>query len=233
MRLKTILLLMLCCMGTAAQTAYKGQLHVSDERFSMQGQLLRVYMKVSYDSNALNTGETLLFTPVLKSQNHYVRMTTVAINGDSRERYERRTDKLRQRRRINIPVVTRDAPRSGPVVRSSKLKSRSANFIPPRPANVTRPVRRSRLTLSSALLTVRAVADDCRFSCSPSCGRAVTTRLGRLRLRPAGTLVIWTVRGVMNSMPITWLPTVSSSAAEAMATAARTVSISSRLMLLK
>ena len=63
MRLKTILLMMLCCMGTAAQTAYKGQLHVSDERFYLQGQLLRVYMKVSYDSDALNTGETLLFTP--------------------------------------------------------------------------------------------------------------------------------------------------------------------------
>ena len=70
MRLKTILLMMLCCMGTAAQTAYKGQLHVSDERFYLQGQLLRVYMKVSYNSDALNTGETLLFTPVLKSQNH-------------------------------------------------------------------------------------------------------------------------------------------------------------------
>ena len=54
MRLKTILLMMLCCMGTAAQTAYKGQLHVSDERFYLQGQLLRVYMKVSYDSDALN-----------------------------------------------------------------------------------------------------------------------------------------------------------------------------------
>lgn len=109
MRLKTILLMMLCCMGTAAQTAYKGQLHVSDERFYLQGQLLRVYMKVSYNSDALNTGETLLFTPVLKSQNHYARMTTVAINGDSRERYERRAEKLKQRRRINIPVVTRDA----------------------------------------------------------------------------------------------------------------------------
>lgn len=109
MRLKTILLSMLCCMGAVGQTAYKGQLHVSDERFTLQGQLLRVYMKVSYDDNALNTGETLLFTPVLKTPNHYARMTTVAINGDSRERYEQRTDRLQHRRRINIPVVTRDA----------------------------------------------------------------------------------------------------------------------------
>ena len=109
MRLRTILLCWLSALTTFGQTAYKGQLHVSGERFSVQGQLLRVYMKVSYDASALNTGETLLFTPVLKTPSHYARMTTVAINGDSRERYEQRTDRLQQRRRINIPVVTRDA----------------------------------------------------------------------------------------------------------------------------
>ena len=36
-------------------------------------------------------------------------MPSVAISGDARGRYEKRVDRLRNRRRINIPVVTRDA----------------------------------------------------------------------------------------------------------------------------
>lgn len=107
-RLKTLLLLLSVPTLLAAQGAYKGQLHVSDEQFSLQGDLLRVHMKVSYDDNALNTGETLTFTPTLKTGQQYARLSSVAINGDSRDRYERRTDKLKKRRRINVPVVTRD-----------------------------------------------------------------------------------------------------------------------------
>lgn len=104
--LRVLLLLWAAPLLCAAQSAYKGQLHVTDERFSLEGQLLHVYMKVSYDDNALNTGETLVFTPVLKTGAHYARLSSVAINGDARERYEQRTDRLRKRRRINIPVVT-------------------------------------------------------------------------------------------------------------------------------
>jgi len=107
-RLKTLLLLLSVPALMAAQGAYKGQLHVSDEQFSLQGELLRVHMKVSYDDNALNTGETLTFTPMLKTGQQFARLSSVAINGDSRGRYERRTDKLKKRRRINVPVVTRD-----------------------------------------------------------------------------------------------------------------------------
>lgn len=110
-RLKTLLLLLSVPMALAAQGAYKGQLHVSDEQFSIQGDMLRVHMKVSYDDKVLNTGETLTFTPVLKTGHQFVRLSSVAINGDSRERYERRVDKLKKRRRINVPVVTRDNQR--------------------------------------------------------------------------------------------------------------------------
>jgi len=109
-RLKTLLLLLMLAlpMALAAQGAYKGQLQVSEEQFSLQGELLHVYMKVSYDDDVINTGETLTFTPTLKSNERYARLTSVAINGDARERYERRADKLKNRRRINVPVVTRD-----------------------------------------------------------------------------------------------------------------------------
>lgn len=107
--LKLLLLLLAVPVLAAAQRAYKGQLHVSEERFALKGELLHVFMKVSYDDHVLNTGETLVFTPVLKTSDRYVRLSSVAINGDARERYEKRSSKLQNRRRINVPVVTRDA----------------------------------------------------------------------------------------------------------------------------
>ena len=110
-RIKTLFLLLTLPLMASAQGAYKGQLHISDEQFSLQGDLLRVHMKVSYDDKVLNTGETLTFTPVLKTGHQFVRLSSVAINGDSRDRYERRVDKLKKRRRINVPLVTRDNQR--------------------------------------------------------------------------------------------------------------------------
>ena len=108
-RLSILLSAALSFTSVLGQSAYKGQLRVSDEHFSVQGDLLRVHMKVSYDNDVVNKGETLLFTPVLKTADRYAHLTSVAVSGDSRERYEQRTDRLRQRRRINVPVVTRDA----------------------------------------------------------------------------------------------------------------------------
>ena len=63
--------LMGLAMGTGAfaQTAYKGQLYVNNEKFCLQGEVLRVQLRVSYDDDILNSGETLNFTPVLKSGN--------------------------------------------------------------------------------------------------------------------------------------------------------------------
>lgn len=112
MKMKKILLMFL--MATApgfvgAQHVYKGQLHISDERFARQGDLLRVYMKVSYNDNAVNTGETLLFTPVIKSDSLYARLSSVAIDGSARSRYRKRKARLQKSlRRQNVPVVIRD-----------------------------------------------------------------------------------------------------------------------------
>ena len=94
---------------SGAQHVYKGQLHISDERFARQGDLLRVYMKVSYNDNAVNTGETLLFTPVIKSDSLFARLSSVAIDGSARSRYRKRKAKLQKNlRRQNVPVVIRD-----------------------------------------------------------------------------------------------------------------------------
>ncbi len=95
-----------------AQTVYKGLILVSHERFTLQGGCLHVYMKVSFDDGAIATGETLLFTPEFKYGGRCVRLTTMAVSGDARERYEQRTDALQHRLRANVPLVARD-PHTG------------------------------------------------------------------------------------------------------------------------
>jgi len=112
-RLKTLLaVLLLGTMMLQAQTVYKGLILVSHERFTLRGQQLHVYMKVSFDDGAIATGETLLFTPQLKSGSRTARLTTVAVSGEARERYEQRTDALQHRLRANVPMVSRD-PHTG------------------------------------------------------------------------------------------------------------------------
>ena len=82
--------LMGLAMGTGAfaQTAYKGQLYVNNEKFCLQGEVLRVQLRVSYDDDILNSGETLNFTPVLKSGNKIKALSSVVVNGKERGKYE-------------------------------------------------------------------------------------------------------------------------------------------------
>ena len=108
--LLTALLLSVACVQ--AQTVYKGLILISQERFTLKGSQLYVHMKVSFDDGAIRTGETLLFTPELKQGSRNVRLTTMAVSGDARERYEQRSDELQQRLRANVPVVSRD-PHTG------------------------------------------------------------------------------------------------------------------------
>lgn len=86
-----------------AQSAFKGQLHISDESFSVQGSLLRVRMRVTYNDHLLNKGETLNFTPMLKSGFQHQALSSVVIVGKG-------VDSTRIR--ANIPVVLRDRHKS-------------------------------------------------------------------------------------------------------------------------
>ena len=94
--------------GVFAQTAYKGQLYVNNEKFSLQGEVLRVQLRVSYDDDILNTGETLNITPVLKCGNKIKALSSVVVNGKERGKYEDRSASFDKRLRQNIPVVTAD-----------------------------------------------------------------------------------------------------------------------------
>ena len=91
-----------------AQTAYKGQLYVNDERFSLQGELLHVQLRFSYDGNILNSGETLNLTPVLKNGTQMKTLSSVIVNGSERGKYEKRSDAISHRVRSNVAVVTSD-----------------------------------------------------------------------------------------------------------------------------
>ena len=83
-RTTVVLTLLLLCslpLGMLAQVSYKGQLHVGDASFTVQGTLLRVRMSVSYDRDLLNRGETLVFTPVLKDAVRQQELSSVVIVG--------------------------------------------------------------------------------------------------------------------------------------------------------
>lgn len=94
--------------GLLAQTAFKGQLYINDEKFHLQGELLHVQLRFSYDGNILNSGETLNLTPVLKSGSQMLPLSSVVVNGSERSKYQRRGDAFAHRVRSNVAVVTAD-----------------------------------------------------------------------------------------------------------------------------
>lgn len=107
---KSLLLMLLVTfsMTVSAQTAYKGQLYVSDESFHHDGDMLRVHMKVSYDDTAVPSGESLIFTPVLKNDTIQCRLSSVVIDGDRLAKTMHRAETLRRFRRSNVAVVVKD-----------------------------------------------------------------------------------------------------------------------------
>ena len=94
--------------AASAQTVYGGQIYVNSENFTRQGDLLRVRMKVSYDSSVVGSCEALTFTPVLKTDSAVSVLSSVVINGRDRERDAHRTEVLSEVRR-NIPIVVKDS----------------------------------------------------------------------------------------------------------------------------
>jgi len=95
-KLMVMMAVLMVCTVSLGKDAYKGQLHVSGERFTLQGSLLRVQFHVSYNANLLNRGETLNFTPMLKNTNSHQALSSVVITGKAGK-----TTRLRG----NVPVV--------------------------------------------------------------------------------------------------------------------------------
>ena len=94
-------LILTLLLPVGAQSAFKGQLHISRESFTIQGSLLRVQMRVSYNRSLLNRGETLNFTPVLKTDSIHQMLSSVVITSKGKGGGGRLT-------RTNIPVALHD-----------------------------------------------------------------------------------------------------------------------------
>lgn len=110
MNYKSMLLLVLAAFSITAssQTAYKGQLYITDEAFHHEGDLLHVRMKVSYNDDAVPSGESLILTPVLKCDTLYRRLSSVVIDGDRQKKTLHRAEALQGYRRSNVAVVVKD-----------------------------------------------------------------------------------------------------------------------------
>lgn len=87
-KLTLLALALSCACCSLAQTAYKGQLFINNEKFTIQGSLLRVQLRVSYNDDVLNNGEMLNFTPVLKNGFQSQALSSVVINSKERLKYE-------------------------------------------------------------------------------------------------------------------------------------------------
>lgn len=108
MKLKTVMLSALLVCGSAqAQTVYKNQVMVTDQQFKVEGSLLRVTMRVSYDADMLKSGDIVNFTPVLKNNTYQQPLASAVINGRERGHYEDRRARLTAVERKNMPVVKR------------------------------------------------------------------------------------------------------------------------------
>lgn len=108
--LRKVILMFAMTIATAAmaQTAYKGQFYINSERFTRQGDLLRVQLRVSYNDDVLNSGDVLNFTPVLKSGTKMKTLSSVVVNGKERGKYENRKAHYAKRVRRNVAVITAD-----------------------------------------------------------------------------------------------------------------------------
>jgi hypothetical protein len=105
---KMFLAAVLVSASAQAQTVYKNQLLVSNQQFKLEGSLLRVKMRVSYDAGVLNSGDILNFIPVLKCSTHQQPLTAAVINGRERGHYEDRKARLSASERKNMPIIKHD-----------------------------------------------------------------------------------------------------------------------------
>ena len=98
------LLLVFAAGSVFGQKAYKGQIFVTHQQFTRQGEMLHINMNVDYAGIGLHSNQTLTVTPVLKSTTQNATLSSVIINGPVRHRDGKKIDKQKNYR-INIPVV--------------------------------------------------------------------------------------------------------------------------------
>ncbi|MDR3118126.1 MAG: DUF3868 domain-containing protein [Mediterranea sp.] len=112
-KLFTCLLIMLQApvLFVAAQEAYKGQIYVARQRFSLVENQLQVEMDINYEALHLPSNESLTLVPMLRTPSYSLSLPSVLINGtEMHKAYNRELDLSEKKSRdfVSPSVVIRD-----------------------------------------------------------------------------------------------------------------------------
>lgn len=111
-----LLLLLLVCGMVHSQSAYKGQLQITNKVLSVSSGKLHLSMGVSYEDLKLPSDESLTLTPVLQSSGQSLELPSILINGPLKQKVYNRNRVLSKGKdtpRNKIPsVVVKDDPHS-------------------------------------------------------------------------------------------------------------------------
>jgi len=113
-----LLLLVFAAGSVFGQKAYKGQIFVTQQQFTHQGEMLHINMNVDYAGIGLHSNQTLTVTPVLKSTTQNATLSSVIINGPVKYQSTKKSG-IQKNYRINVPVV---------LVKDSKKNVRSFSY---------------------------------------------------------------------------------------------------------
>ena len=102
-----LLLLLFVCGSVYCQSAYKGQLQVTDKDLSVSSGKLQVNMGVSYQNLKLPSDESLTLTPVLQGSGQSLELPSILLNGPLKQKVYNRKQVLSKGKKAgtNAPSV--------------------------------------------------------------------------------------------------------------------------------
>ncbi|WP_319504054.1 DUF3868 domain-containing protein [Bacteroides graminisolvens] len=103
-----LLLLLFFCGSAYCQSAYKGQLQVTDKALSVSSGKLQVNMGVSYQNLKLPSDESLTLTPVLQTSGQSLELPSILLNGPLKQKVYNRSQVLSKGKKTqgtNAPSV--------------------------------------------------------------------------------------------------------------------------------
>lgn len=88
------ILICFCCIcgsSASAQEFYRGEMFVTGQRFSLDGESLNVDLSVDFEGLAMPADESLTVTPILKLGENEQELPSILINGDEKQKvYQRK-----------------------------------------------------------------------------------------------------------------------------------------------
>lgn len=106
-----LFMLQLPVLMVTAQEAYKGQIYIARQRFSLVENQLQVEMDINYEALRLPSNESLTLVPMLRTPSHSLSLPSVLINGTEMHKTYNRELTLNEKKGqeyISPSVVIRD-----------------------------------------------------------------------------------------------------------------------------